>query len=100
MIVKMEILEEVRNDLIGRREVTALAVFDEGTPSKSAVIESLARQLQAPRERIALVRIDPYYGFKKATIRFRVYDSEDTLKLMEPRYILARQGLVEAKKKG
>ncbi len=100
MIVKMEILEEVRNDLIGRREVTALAVFDGGTPSRSEIIESFAKQLQAPREKIALVRIDQHYGFKKATLRFRVYDSEKILKLMEPRYILARQGLVEAKKKG
>ncbi len=100
MIRKLEVLRDARNNVIGRREITARAFFDGGTPSRQEVIEALTRELQAPRERLAVVKIDPQYGSRTAIIRARVYDDQQLLKLMEPHYILARMGLVEAKKRG
>jgi ribosomal protein S24E len=100
VIRKLEVLRDTRNSAIGRREITALAFFDGGTPSRQEVIETLTKELQAPKERLAVVKIDPQYGSRTAIIRARVYDDQQLLKLMEPQYILARLGLVEAKKRG
>jgi len=100
MVIKaFEKLEERRNDLIGRVDITLEAVVEGGTPSRAEVIEAATRLLGVEEGRMTLVKIDPEFGKNRALVRIRVYDFPEGLRLFEPNHRVARVS-GEAKKKG
>lgn len=95
----MEILEQKRNDLFKRNEVTARKRSNTGTPNRKELLKELAGDLKVGADKIVIDKVDQQYGSKTATVYAKVYDSAENLKATEPHYKLERtEGKKEEKK--
>ena len=92
--MKMEITEKKENKLLKRTEVRfTIDHVGESTPSKGAVVDEIAKKLNAKRDQIVLNNIDSVYGSGKSAGYVKVYDSKEDALAIEPEYILKRNGI-------
>ena len=92
--MKMEITEKKENKLLKRTEVRfTIDHVGSATPSKGAVVDEIAKKLNAKRDQIVLNNIDSVYGSGKSVGYVKVYDSKEDALAIEPEYILKRNGI-------
>lgn len=75
----VEVIEEKRNPLLERREVLARVSEYETTPSRDAIIEELAKKLNASKESVYIAKVEQHFGQKKALVQAQVYASAQAL---------------------
>jgi small subunit ribosomal protein S24e len=87
--VKIEIVNNQRNELLKRNEVKFRILHEEsGTPSRIEVRQKLAASLDANEERIYINKFETETGSMTAIGEANVYDSSEQAKLIEPKYII------------
>ena len=95
--MKMEITEKKENKILKRTEVRfTIDHKGESTPSKGAVLEEIAKKLNAKKDQIVLNNIDSVYGNGVSTGYAKVYESKEIALEHEREYLLKRNG-IEAK---
>ncbi|MFH1106980.1 MAG: hypothetical protein V1787_03725 [Candidatus Micrarchaeota archaeon] len=91
MADSIELKDERKNPLFGRREITAQMRVEGATPTRKHVKKLLADKLASAEECIVLEKIEHRYGTRAATIYASVYDSAELAK-KEPGYKSERGG--------
>lgn len=92
--MKMEITEKKQNAVLKRTEV--YFVVDHAgaaTPTKGAVLDEIAKQLNAKRDAVVLNSMESVYGSGKTKGYAKVYASREDAQAIEPEYILKRNGI-------
>lgn len=79
-----KIIEEKKNGLFGRREVTAEVEAD-SSPSKADVQKLISEKMSVPEENIVLKKIGSKFGSSTFTINAFVYKSAEEKNKVEPR---------------
>ena len=92
--MKMEITEKKENKILKRTEVRfTIDHKGESTPSKGAVVDEIAKKMDAKKDQIVLNNIDSIYGNGVSTGYAKVYATKEDAQAVEPEYILKRNGL-------
>jgi small subunit ribosomal protein S24e len=97
--VKIEIVNNQRNELLKRNEVKFRISHEKsGTPSRVEVRQKLAASLDVNEERIYINKFETGTGSMTATGEANVYDSAEQAKITEPKYIILRSSPKTEKK--
>jgi|YelNatPaOPRAMG01_1025707.scaffolds.fasta_scaffold06207_8 small subunit ribosomal protein S24e len=94
MRLKIEILERRDNKLLNRSEIKYRLVHPgEPTPSRQKVREQLSLNLQVPPEVVIVDNQHSKFGKKYTEGYAKVYRAKEDAMLLEPDFILIRNGL-------
>jgi len=94
----LKILSKKRNELLKRTEMV-VEMHEKTIPSKQQIREKLSAMVDTTPEKIAITKIDSKFGSSKAKIFATSYESAESLKKTEPKYITVRN-FGEEKKEG
>lgn len=94
----VEIQDQKDNQLLDRKEVRFLVHHDgEPTPTRDAVRQALATDLDADVDRVIVHRLRSEFGRAVSQGYAKVYPSVERAKEVERRYTLVRNDLAEAR---
>ena len=94
----IEILSKVDNNVIGREEYCFLLSFTGSTPNRQNIREEVKTKIGSDPSLFVIRRIEPLSGRKSIKVHVYVYKDKETMKRVEPLYVLKRNNLVEEKK--
>ena len=83
--MKIEVLRETKNPLLGRRELTLLVSDYAATPNKKELAAEAAARLGGKDENIVIETLRQAYGKNEAHALIKIYDSPESLKKAEPK---------------
>jgi len=97
--MEIKISQEQRNPLLKRREIEFEVDHTQtkGTPSRFEIRNALAEILKANPELVYIRRVETKAGTMTATGKANAYDSIEQAKLVEAKYIIARNTPKEKK---
>jgi len=90
--MEIKITQQQYNPLLKRREITFQVEHKQtkGTPTRLETRKALAEMLKTNPEAVYVKRIETKAGTMLATGEANAYDSVEQAKLIEPKYIIAR----------
>jgi len=89
--VKLEIIEQRRNELLKRLEVEFQIDHEKsGTPTRMQVRQSLAAMLDVDEEKVNIKKIETKTGTTISFGRANIYDSPSQAEYVEPEHIILR----------
>ncbi len=91
--MEAEIVEKRENPLLSRDEILLKVVADV-TPSRKEVKELAAAKTGASPELIVVKRIGGKAGSREFLAEVFVYRNEEVMKVVEPEYMLKRNGVI------
>ena len=86
----MQILRKSESKVLGRSYVEASLEEMSGKISRNQAIETIAKELDVPKENIGLIRIDGQSGTKVVVAKLYVYSSQETKKKLHQRHLPER----------
>jgi len=91
-----EILEDIENKLLERREIKAL-IHHEGVPvpKREEVLAKLAAHLNKEREQVVLIKLQAKYGIGQSIAHIHVYNDPKRAKAIEKEHLLKRSGIIK-----
>ena len=92
----MTIQSKEKNAVLKRQEIVA-EVEDKMTPSRDAVQDKLAAEINVPKKQVVISKMDTIFGSNKTVITARAYDSEADMKNVEAKYMQKRNFKEEPK---
>ncbi len=95
----VEIKNKSDNKLFQRKEILAYAYFTGTTPKRAEIKADVANKVAANPDNCVVRSVENEFGMKRVKVSLHAYESLDTLKKFEPRYILVREGLEQKKAK-
>ena len=96
----IEIKEQKHNPLLSRREVRFVVHHtNEKTPSRDAIREKLAAQLNSKKSLVVVDSMASAFGKGMTNGYARLYDAPEAIGKNEPHYLLKRNKLEELKPK-
>jgi len=98
--MEIEIVSDIQNALLQRREVKFSVSYDSSTVSKAELKTELCKKLSANPESSIIEKVAQRFGERKSDGVFYVYKDSATLEAMEPKYILKRYGKSSSQKEG
>jgi small subunit ribosomal protein S24e len=84
------ILEDKRNDLLQRRELSFQVTFAGPTPSRQQVMDKLSALQNLNPALLVIDSLKTTFGKMELKGKARVYDTEEMKKTMEREYLLQR----------
>ncbi|TFF86392.1 MAG: hypothetical protein EU517_00440 [Promethearchaeota archaeon] len=91
MALKVEILEEKKNDLVNRTEVQfRIDHFGKGTPNRLDVKKKVAAMKNANEKLTIIRKMKTYYGSAYTTGKINIYENPNDLQFYEPFHIQVR----------
>lgn len=100
MPLKIELIEDKKNALVGRREIKFRTLQERGTPSRKEVRESLIEVLRCKPELLVIDSMHTEFGKKETSGYAKLYDTEERMRVTEREHILARNFKKEEAKAG
>jgi len=99
--MEIKITKEQQNRLLKRKEITFEIDHSQtgGTPQRLEIRNKLAEVLKTKPELVYVKRVETKTGTMKATGEANAYESIEQAKLIEPKYIIARNIPQEKKEK-
>lgn len=91
----LEIIKENENKLLGRKELTCKV---KGIPTRKELVKKIAALKNSKEELIIVRKINHGFGEEYSLVNSRVYNDIESLKRVEPEYILKRHSPKEEKK--
>lgn len=89
--MKMEVVKDFENKLIGRHEVVLRRDGEEGnTPSRAKIKQEVAKQFKVEENLVVVKRILTHFGAASVEIEANIYDDENVLKRVENEYMIKR----------
>lgn len=96
----IEIVEQKQNPLLGRREVRfRVQHMGEKTPTRDAIREKLAAQLNSKKGNVVVDSMNSAFGRSTTQGYARVYDAQEGIAKNEPFHLLKRNKLEELRPK-
>ena len=92
----LKIIDKKEDKLLNREEIYAIAEHPgEATPKREEVRKKLSAMLGVNENLLVVKKIISSYRMPRSRIWVVVYKDEETLRRLEPKYILKRNGLAE-----
>jgi ribosomal protein S24E len=83
--MKLNILEQQKNVLLHREELSASLTFDAQTPSNADVTKAIADTVKKDAETVVVKRIKTHFGDRSAEVSAYVYYSKEKKAEIEPK---------------
>ena len=97
--MELEIIERNSNPLLSRQEVHVVIKHDsDSTPKRNQVISSLSKELKAKKDLIIIDYLKNQYGKSETKGYAKIYDTKDSMKLIETEPSLARHKNIDEEK--
>ncbi len=96
--MKLDVLHEKKNALLGRKEVEFAVVADKATPSRKELIDAASKKLSVGAGCVSIQKISQGYGSKTSKMLVHAYPSADALAKAEPAYF-SKRGMPKEEKK-
>ena len=90
--MKTQIISEVENPLLKRKEVKMLVNDYEATPNRQEILKAVASELKTDEKKMIVDKIDQEYGKKEAVCYIKVYETKEDKRKYEEEYKLKRIG--------
>lgn len=88
-------VRELNNPLLYRKEYLFTIIHDgEATPSRARIREELSKLLGIPADLIVVRKLRTEFGMNKSHAIVHIYENKEKLLLIEPKYILKRDGII------
>lgn len=92
----VEILQKIDNPLLNRVEIVTIVKHpNSSTPKREEIKKKLAAILGSKEELMVVRKILSVYGKPISRVYINVYKDENTLRRVEPKHILKKNGLIE-----
>lgn len=91
--MELQILNDKENPMLNMREI--LLKINKATPSRKEVKNKLAALLNSRPELIVIERLDGVFGKQEVIGRARIYQSEEDLKQLVHKHLIARDAKKE-----
>jgi small subunit ribosomal protein S24e len=91
----IEILDEEKNSLLHRTDVTFEVVHDDASPSRLSVRDSLAATLDQDADQVVVHELDTKFGMRKTIGYAKVYETAADAAEIEEEYMLDRNKIGE-----
>ncbi len=88
--MEIEIVQDTRNELLGRRELRFVLSHDGPTPSRKEIVGKLCATSNVPAELTVLGPLSTRYGTMQAEGELRIYDTEEAKNRAESDYLFRR----------
>jgi len=98
--MKIDVIKEMDNKLLHRKELDIVVSDVESTPSKKDILSLVAAKMGASENAIVLGSIYQEYGKKEAKVYVKVYESEELKKTIEPKPKVKKETTEENKTEG
>ena len=95
----VEILANVDNKLLDRKEIQAQIAYGGPTPKRADIKQLLSGKIGVNPELMILRSISSSFGKQSIKVVAHVYANKEILMRTEPHYIKVREGLAEKKAK-
>lgn len=96
--MKVDIVEEIENELLERKEVIAKIQKPDGsTPTRDEVLARVAAMLNKDRKEVVLIKMQPKFGTTLFTAKIHAYSSVDRAISIEKPHLLRRSKIIEEK---
>lgn len=92
----MEIIKDIENKLLGRREIVAKLVSESSTPKRVEIKKTLAKKLKVDESLVIVNHIGSYFGDSDIRVRAKVYNSEEALKKNARPHMVKRNAVANA----
>jgi small subunit ribosomal protein S24e len=90
--MKLEILSEKENPVMKRKEIEVIIEhIESGTPTRKEIKEHLKALKDYPIELMVIKKIEGTFGLGKEKALIFVYDNEEIMKKVEPKYLFERE---------
>lgn len=96
--MNMNIISKTNNPLIGRMEYIIEVSYSKATPKKADIRQIIVEKIGCSPDLLVVKKIQQRSGIKKSRVIAYVYGDTETLKRIEPLYILKRNGLIKEEK--
>lgn len=96
--MKIEILEESENPLLGRKEIKFFVSHDKGTPSRKEIRKNLLKILGCEEDLLIIDSLAPKFGKSAAIGYAKIYESMGGRRV-EPEHIIKKNFEMEEKGK-
>lgn len=83
-MLNLKILNEKENKLLDRKELEVEAIYDGPTPKKIELTKEISNLSKAKENLIKIKKIRQSFGATRAYISLYVYNTEESLKSIEP----------------
>lgn len=97
--MKFEKMEEKKNLAFERKEANAVISFSGPTPKREEIKKEICTKIGANPQMSVLSKVETKYGSTKINATLHIYESEDSMKKIEPHHLLVRDKLAEKKPK-
>lgn len=81
--MKLQIITEEKNDLLGRKDLTCKVEFEGATPKKTDIQKEIANTTKSQEDLVVVKVIKNNYGEEVANVFAYIYDSIEDLKKLE-----------------
>jgi small subunit ribosomal protein S24e len=97
--MKVEILSELENPLLKRRQFEVKIVHDAVTPSINEIRQKISVSKEIGKGVIIIDSFKPQYGTRETIGTVKVYETKERALEIEPKHRLIKNGLIEGEKK-
>ncbi|MDO8553851.1 MAG: hypothetical protein Q7S22_03535 [Candidatus Micrarchaeota archaeon] len=95
----IEIVSQVENKLLGRKELTAKIGFSGPTPNRKDIRSTIGGKIGANPELMVLGEVRNEFGTTNLTVTAHIYDNVELMKKNELYHLMVRDGLAPKKEK-
>ena len=88
--MKLKIVQNNRNALLGRQEIIFEASDFDTTPSRKEIMEKILVETNSKPELAVIDTVLQKFGTRKVSGHARIYDDQETMKLAEQGFLTAR----------
>lgn len=92
----VEIIKNVENKLLGRKEIIAKLPNKTGTPSRADIRKTLAKKLKVEENLVIVNFAQSAFGNSDVNVRAKIYDSKESLEKNARPHMVKRNALVKA----
>ena len=97
--MKVEILSELENPLLKRRQFEVKIIHDAVTPSINEIRQKISASKEIGKGVIIIDSFKSQYGTKETIGTVKVYETKERALEIEPKHRLIKNGLIEGEKK-
>ncbi len=95
----IQIIEEKKNPMLGRREVRFKIVHDAATPSRKSVVDKIAATMNSKPGLVIVDNLDTEFGKRETFGYAKIYETEERAKQVEREHIIQRNTFGEKETK-
>ncbi|MDD1742405.1 MAG: 30S ribosomal protein S24e [Methanotrichaceae archaeon] len=88
--MEIQIIEDINNNLLNRREVVFKATYENATPSRKSIIDKLSALMNSKQGLVIIDNMKTEFGKRESIGYAKIYESPERVKEIERTHIIER----------